>query len=130
MVVTLRFPRSVRLVRSEDFAVLRRGGKSLAGHYFHVQYRINSEFCFARLGIAVARRVSKKAVIRNCIKRQLRESFRQQQASLPNIDVLVIARPSAAEQVPSALQADLINIWHRLAALKRDASPGTMRAGP
>ncbi len=124
----LRFPRVARILRAHDFAALKRCGKSLAVQYFHAQYRINTSVDTARLGIAVARRVSKRAVVRNGIKRQLRESFRCQRPYLPNIDILVIARPTAAQQSPISLREDLKILWRRIAGLKREDSPGTMRA--
>jgi ribonuclease P protein component len=51
----------------------------------------------ARLGLAVSRKVSKSAVQRNRIKRLVRESFRKHRAHLPALDIVVMARPGAAE---------------------------------
>lgn len=50
----------------------------------------------ARLGVNVARRVSTKAVLRNRIKRQVREAFRRHQAEAACLDVVVIAQSGAA----------------------------------
>ena len=84
--------------------------------------------------MAVSRKVSKHAVVRNRIRRQIRESFRLQRAQLPNLDVLVIARVSAAQQTNPVLRAELDGLWQRLidanlaATLKIGEPPGTMRA--
>lgn len=51
----------------------------------------------ARLGLAVSRKVSRSAVQRNRIKRVVRESFRKHSARLPALDIVVMARPGAAE---------------------------------
>jgi ribonuclease P protein component len=51
---------------------------------------------YARLGLAVSRKVSKSAVERNRIKRLVRESFRKHSPRLPALDIVVIARPAAA----------------------------------
>lgn len=51
----------------------------------------------ARLGLAVSRKVSRSAVQRNRIKRLVRESFRKHSANLPALDIVVMARPGAAE---------------------------------
>lgn len=48
-----------------------------------------------RLGLAVSRRVG-NAVVRNLVKRRLRELFRPRQASFTGLDLMVTARPSAA----------------------------------
>lgn len=87
----------------------------------------------ARLGMAVSRRVSKRAVVRNRIRRQIRETFRIQRSRLPNIDILLIARTQAAAQDNAALRNDLAIIWNKLAAysdqtLKPGDANGTMRA--
>ncbi len=84
----------------------------------------------ARLGMAVSRRVSKLAVMRNRIRRQIRESFRLQRARLPDLDILVIARTFAATQTNAALRAELLMLWQALAAppLNDARAAGTMRA--
>jgi ribonuclease P protein component len=49
----------------------------------------------ARLGLAVSRKVSRRAVERNRIKRLVREAFRRRH-DLPALDIVVMARPGAA----------------------------------
>lgn len=80
----------------------------------------------ARLGLAVSRKVSKRAVARNRIKRIVRESFRSRRAELPALDVLVIARPAAADAANPVLHADLDTAWRKLQALKPGSAPGTI----
>lgn len=76
------YPRAARLLRPADFTTLRRSGKRIALKHFHCEYRLN-ETDTARLGMAVSRRVSKLAVVRNRIRRQIRESFRLRRGGLP-----------------------------------------------
>lgn len=105
-----------------DFTALRREGKRLASPSFQAQYRL-TEGSHASLGMAVSRRVSKLAVIRNRIRRTIRESFRLNRGGLPDCHVLLIARTDAAARSPKELRGDLDSIWQRLAALKpRDAT--------
>ena len=78
--------------------------------------------------MAVSRRVSKHAVVRNRIRRVIREYFRLFRRQLPPLDLLLIARGSAAEQSNGALRDDLQILWQKLAALKESDAPGTMRA--
>ena len=123
----LRLPRAARLLRPADFAALRGVSQRIATRAFVAEYR-HTTLAGVRLGMAVSRRVSKRAVERNRIRRQIRESFRLHRAHLPNVDVLLIARGQAATQVNSALRLDLETIWRTLMALKQTVGPGTMRA--
>ena len=132
----LPHPRAARLLRPGDFAALRRSGKRVALKHFHCEFRPNAG-ATARLGMAVSRRVSKLAVVRNRIRRQIRESFRLRRPGLPACDVLVIARVSTAELSNAALREELDELWRKLSARAADASaaellnaaeaPGTMR---
>jgi ribonuclease P protein component len=131
--VALRHPRTARLLRPDDFSALRECSQRTSVAHFTAQYRSTPDGG-ARLGMAVSRKVSKDAVVRNRIRRQIRESFRLQRAQLPNLDVLVIARVSAAMQTNPALRAQLDALWQRLiaagavATLNQSQPPGTMRA--
>lgn len=108
-------PRAARLLRPGEFTALRRSGKRISARHFQCEYRLN-EAQTARLGMAVSRRVSKLAVVRNRIRRQIRESFRLRRAGLPAFDVLVIARPSTAELGNAALRVELEQLWRKLLA--------------
>jgi ribonuclease P protein component len=48
----------------------------------------------ARVGITVSSKVG-GAVVRNRVKRQLREAIRHELAGLPAVDLVLVARPSA-----------------------------------
>jgi ribonuclease P protein component len=67
-----------------------------------------------RLGLAIGRKVTLRAVGRNRIKRLARESFRAEQASLPSVDIVVLARPAAAAADNATLWASLARNWKRL----------------
>jgi ribonuclease P protein component len=70
------------------------------------------------LGLAVSRKVSKRATERNRIKRVIRESFRAEREELPALDVLVIARTSTSGTPNPALHVELGRAWQILKALK------------
>jgi ribonuclease P protein component len=131
--VALRHPRTARLLRPADFAALRTNSQRVSTRHFTAQYR-HALRATARLGMAVSRKVSKNAVVRNRIRRQIRESFRMQRAQLPNVDVLVIARVSAAGPAKPVLREELNVLWQRLIAagvattLNTAEATGTMRA--
>ena len=111
----LRLPRSARLLQRSDFAALRAASNRVSTPALVAEYRHNA-VNGARLGIAVSRRVSKLAVVRNRIRRVIRESYRLHRAQLPKLDVLVIARVLASDRSNAQLRADLWTIWQRLGA--------------
>lgn len=118
-------PPSARLRRAADFAALRNATGRLQARHFLLRW-IETSGDAARLGLAVSRKVSKRAVERNRIKRIIRESFRSQREALPPVDLLVIARTSAAAAANPVLHGDLGEAWRKLKALKHASAPGTI----
>lgn len=118
-------PREARLRRAGDFAALRHVSGRFGGRCFHLRYRGN-ELGHARLGLAISKRVSKRAVERNRIKRLLRESFRRVRHQLPAVDVMVMAREQAAGVPGPELLADIDALWRKLLPLKREDATGTI----
>lgn len=77
---------------------------------FNVHVRPNS-LGHARMGMTVSRRVSTSAVVRNRIKRCVRENFRMAQAILAGLDLVVVARPPAAAATNTLLRESLERHW-------------------
>lgn len=67
-----------------------------------------------RLGLAVGVRAAANAANRNRIKRVVREVFRQQQAGLPPVDLVVNARSAASRADNAQLRASVIALWARI----------------
>lgn len=110
-----------RLTRSRDFDAVYRRGRSAAGRHL-VVYAFPREDASdpgaSRLGLSVSRKVG-DAVVRNRVKRVLREQFSQHSAAIPaGIDVVVIARPGCAayldDQGSAALGARLGELLFRV----------------
>lgn len=76
---------------------------------------VNNDLEFPRLGLAISRKVARSAVARNRIKRQIRETFRVQQASLDALDIVVLGRQGAALANKRELGAALEKLWNQLA---------------
>ena len=90
------FPAAHRLLSAVDFGKVFKAGRRRSDASFTV-ISVPGPGPTARLGLAVSRKVSRSAVQRNRIKRVVRESFRQRSAALPAMDIVVIARPGAAQ---------------------------------
>jgi ribonuclease P protein component len=67
-----------------------------------------------RLGLAISRKVARTAVARNRIKRAVRESFRQHQGRLHDLDIVVLGRNGVADRTGRELAAALEILWTRL----------------
>ena len=90
--VGLRLPHRMRLRGARVFAVVHAEAIATRVGPLVVLARPNDEG-HPRLGLAVPRRVG-NAVVRNRIKRQLREAFRRRQHDLPrSYDVVIRVRP-------------------------------------
>ena len=120
-------PRVARLRRPGDFASLRTSSGRAGGRCFHLRYRENG-LGHARLGLAISKRVSKRAVERNRIKRLLRESFRRVRHQLPSVDLMVMAREQAAGVPGSELLRDIDGLWKKMVASRADVAEPLKRA--
>lgn len=67
-----------------------------------------------RIGLIIAKRHVKRAVDRNRIKRQIRESFRHRRSELPSLDIVVLARPGIASLDSSEAYRQLDKLWRKL----------------
>jgi ribonuclease P protein component len=86
----------MRLTDSPEFERVYRQGTAYRGRLFSV-HAFPNEHGTPRLGLSVSRKVG-NAVTRNAVRRRLREVFNSCISELPgNLDLVVSARPAAAE---------------------------------
>jgi ribonuclease P protein component len=88
------------LSRSRDFDAVYRHGRSVSTRFLVLYWFAREDEALtagARLGLAVPKAVG-TAVVRNRIKRQLREAFRARLPELPqDQDYVLVVRPGLAE---------------------------------
>ena len=91
-----------RLSRSRDFDAVYRHGKSVSTRFLVLYWFARTDDADEpRLGIAVPKQLG-GAVVRNRVKRQLRETWRAQLERVPaGNDYVLIARPGLPEAVES-----------------------------
>jgi ribonuclease P protein component len=93
-----------RLSRSRDFDAVYRQGRSVSTRYLVLYWFSRNDEATAegpRLGLAVPKAVG-TAVVRNRIKRRLRELFRERSPELPpDHDYVLVVRPGLPETAES-----------------------------
>lgn len=95
--------------------------------YKNKQFGVSRYFSFnamgdqpsTRLGITVAKKVSKRAVDRNHIKRVVREFFRHQKHTLSHSHIVITARAGAATANNQALRESLQELQIKMVKWKR-----------
>jgi ribonuclease P protein component len=90
-----------RLSRSRDFDTVYRHGRSVSTRFITLYWfpREDGEGDEPRLGVAVPKSGG-TAVVRNRLKRQIREAWRARIDALhPGHDYVIVARPGLAESV-------------------------------
>jgi ribonuclease P protein component len=111
--------REQRLRSAADFSRLRERAPRAWAHPLLVLYAAPNDLPHTRVGITVSRRVG-KAVVRNRVRRRIREAAR---LLLPEIaagfDLVFIARPPAAAAEWSALKTAIENMLGRAGLLPR-----------
>jgi ribonuclease P protein component len=118
----LRFPKARRLTRSAEFLRVKTAGATQRGALMMLGIMRPEEQlgCTFRVGFVTSRRIG-GAVVRNRVRRQLREIVRQHQHEIcEGVWLVVIARPPAARANFAALEGE----WLRLAR-----RGGVLRAG-
>jgi len=107
----LRFPKAARLTRVAEFARVRTEGKPMHGRMMVLGILKDSGDVTTRVGIVTSRRVG-GAVVRNRVRRKLREIFRAARSRLaPGIWLVIVAKSPAAKASFEMLSGE----WSQLA---------------
>ena len=114
-----RFSTDSRLPDAEAFGRVFEKATRSRDKWFTVLCRRN-ESEIARLGLAISKKQCKKASERNRLKRIIRESFRQHQAELEGLDIVVMNKAAAAEEKNSALRSSLETHWNNSSKARQE----------
>jgi ribonuclease P protein component len=113
-----RLPASRRLKLSREFGRVRIEGRTVRGGLLMLGLlQPEGEGAF-RVGFITSRRVG-GAVVRNRVRRRLREIVRRHQSALMNgLWLVVIARPAAARASSAALEDEWLRLTKRASILR------------
>lgn len=118
-------PRARRVRRRVEFLRAQKGGRRHHSAHFSVILFDRGADDAPRLGLVTSRKVG-NAVQRNRIRRVLRDVFRRDPARYPpGHDVVIIARPGAAELDSAAIRDEI-----HAALAKRRTAPGAAPRRP
>ena len=107
--------REQRLTSSSQFDAVFKNGKVWATDVA-VMRAIPNGLAFSRFGIIVSKKVGKKAVVRNRVKRLLREVVRLTPIQ-PGWDVVIVARRQAAEAGFREIEPAMLSLLNRAGLL-------------
>lgn len=108
------FKKTQRLITKNDYSHVFEQASKIVTSEFIILYRKNN-LGYARLGLALSKKMIAKAHDRNRIKRLLRESFRYE--GLPSVDIIFLARQGVAKQTNANINARLGKTWKKLTSV-------------
>ena len=108
-----RISKEMRIRRRAEFVAVQTGGRKLHGRHI-LALALQQTLPVGRVGITVTKKVG-NAVVRNRIRRMLREWLRLNGWVPPGWDVVLVAKDSAARQAhPDDFAPDLSKILRQL----------------
>jgi len=105
-----RFRRSDRLLKAAEYRVVFKQPIRSADKFFTVLASYNG-MEKSRLGLAISKKSTPKAVDRNRLKRIARESFRQHYAKSAPLDFVVLAKPGTFKADNATLFRSMSALW-------------------
>ncbi len=108
--------RTHRLSKKAEFAAVFEEQLKVSQAWFLTLYK-NSQKTHPRIGIIVSKRILKKAVARNHLKRLLREGFRQHCSQMKTFDFVILVRKGCNLENKVKLKKELDTLWQRLLSL-------------
>ena len=108
-----RFLDAYRLRKTDEYSSVFAFRRALRGRFLTVHYRPNG-LATARMGVVVAKKLARRAVLRNLVKRISRELFRMSRGALPCLDLVIRLSAPAAGASRFQLRDDLQGLLARL----------------
>ncbi len=104
-------PKKFRLSKKNDFDMVFKKGRSKSLRCFFIRWQGN-QYDYPRVGIIVSNKVSKKATVRNTLKRRIREVIWNVHSLLGGTDIIIIVKQGSVNASYSDIKRDLEDIPH------------------
>jgi len=102
-----------RLAKEADFKRLALKGRFSFGPLFNLK-SLPNKLGASRFGIVISAKVSKKATVRNLIKRRMTEAIRLMAEHLkPSLDVMLVVKKEAVESDYQILSKELERLFKK-----------------
>ena len=113
-------PKRRILKKNKDFQKVYRYGRSYANRYL-VLYVFTANGLEGRVGFAAGKKLG-NAVMRNRVKRLLRESYRlNRPLLLPEYDLLLVGRKAAVDVKYAIVEKAFLNLGRKAGILRQEA---------
>jgi ribonuclease P protein component len=106
-------PKKFRLTKKDDFDLIHRKGRFFGEKYLAIK-SLKNNLAHSRFGFLVGIKVSKKAAVRNKVKRRLRESVRLKLDRIkPGYDIIVLTKPEIADKSYEEIDNYIISVLEK-----------------
>ncbi len=99
-----------RLKKKKDFERIAKQGRTVASSFLVLKFLPN-DLTESRVGFVCSKKVSNKAVVRNRIKRRLRESIRAHLTDLkPGYDLVFFSKQAIAQEDFESISKEAVSL--------------------
>lgn len=113
-------PKENRLKRDKDFQALFKSGRGAYGSVCGAKWRRN-DLQVSRFAVVVGTKVSKKAVVRNRLRRQIREMLRLRLGQMrPGYDLVLIVKREALGKTAPELEREVLRLLKKTPVFQDD----------
>ena len=110
--MTNSLAKCVRISKAKDYANIFQNGTHTQSKYWKLIVS-DSGYSRSRLGLAISKKIFKRAVDRNLFKRLARETFRKSQNDLDALDFIVMVKKTSSINNLS-ITNDLLNLMNNI----------------
>jgi len=107
-----KFKKASRLLKNPEYQAVFKTGIRVRHHFLTLIFAKSGQ---KRLGLVVGTRIG-GAVVRNRIKRVIREGFRHWKDLLPSGDFVILPTPAAAKKTNSEIKTALQQLFSKVTA--------------
>lgn len=110
-------PKKHRLINKKDFEKVFKTGQGRYAKILGIKFAKNN-LENSRFGFIVSKKVSTKAVVRNKIKRQVREIIQLNLENIKNgLDIIIICHPEIANKKYQEIEKEILRITKEMRLL-------------